>query len=160
MAMQSHIIYGYGFNLPEIDTQTMAAFIENHKDAIQHIITDQSVTLDSTKLQHSDENIVIEYLEKLAALLPEDYLGFGFDDALNRIIALVIEQETKLPVTYEHGQEDCMGGECIILPETMPWQCTSYHDLTEEKLNEILLPYMQELKSETKPEPLAVEYYG
>ncbi len=193
MSMQSDITYGYGFTVENmVFGYNLALFIQKHikhiaaskpaREKFTTEITDRIVNIiENTEIRNSQFNVntpesADEIFETL--LQPEDaqeiadfFESITDDKYFNHngldLIPIVINFETGLETLYVPSQEGCLGANCgaVLLPACMPWQFNEHERAlsSESDLDEIFVPYMQELGIIISPDALgfqAIESFG
>ncbi len=183
MSMRSYFVYGYGFDVDSVDFGTTLKFIYNHASTLLQLYNNKAQeTLDKItadiKANWSDENNDIDdeaidnYFDDI---MDPDDVSDDIYDALGNItenepedirmfdtVAQIMTRETGITINYEQGQPDeCVGDPALIFPMCYPWECNEKEkNLTEDDLNDILTPYINEFGLESKPMSLEIEYYG
>ena len=142
MSSRSYIVKGYGFTLEDVSEDTRKDFIRKHYKSVVDIADEITSDMDEEEIEEEIEEILDDN-----------------PDEIGKYIAEIITTETFIPVNYEEGQSDCYGSESILLYEGMPWDFKNIRNLTEEKLQNILRPYSEELGA-GQPEPVEIEYFG
>lgn len=151
MSMQTDCIYGYGFKVYASD-EDLRQFIIKHKDVIPFLSRGREL-LDYTENCRPDE-----FNPK------EDFFDWENeatgDEGIYGLIADVMYKETGIVFEYRIAQDD---GEddVIILPQMYPWHMNETEkSLTQEKLEEILKKYIEDLGGQLVPEYIRLEYFG
>lgn len=131
------IIYGYGFPVDNVSTDTLRDFIRNHRTTIKNNLTKDNIEL----LNTVDNN---ESIEDTFDDLPCHLTG---NEGLRSIIANIMASEQNICFQYEPGTPfSKTNRESIILQTAMPWEFTqSDKCLDEDRLFEICKSYMTEL---------------
>lgn len=173
MSSSTSIIYGYGFEVPDVDGKTILQFLQNHASSLMQMgkrETNVAILLNDLDIETIDSGENIEILATNKCISEELYNALGElsnDDIAftyaKDIVAIIIEHETGIGIDYQRGQSDeCEGDESLIFHEAMPW---CYNDkeksLTENSLHKILKPYATELGiDESEITDLKIEYFG
>lgn len=135
--MQTEIIYGFGFEVTDIEEGTLFDFIKNHKTA----------ALKNKLLIPNDD-----------AVYPETQCTVTETEGLNASIQNIMQTETGIDFEFRIEQET--EREFIILHECMPWMYnTAETALTEESLTQICKKYMSELNINEDPTYIRLEYF-
>lgn len=158
MASKSNIVYGYGFYLNfQIKTKDIVEFIKRHKDSF---------------CKSDDEKEAFNVLEDTdKGIYSYTYADEFFDDyniccdysnfcGIGAVISNVIQRETGIFFSYQREFDD-VAYSAILLPESLPWGFNKTElNLTQDKVDEILISYMKELNVDIKPDYVHVEYFS
>ncbi len=151
MSMQTDCVYGYGFKVYASD-ESLRSFCKKHRETILKLKAGKDI-IDYMD-QHSDESFNPK----------EDFFDYENeatgDTGFYGLIADVMNEETGIVFEYRIAQ-DPDDDEVIILPQTYPWFFNEIEkELTQEKLDDILKGYINDLGGQLKPEHIRLEYFG
>lgn len=136
--MQTEIIYGFGFEVTDVEEAALIDFIKNHKTA----------ALKNKLLLPNDDETVY----------PETRCKVTETEGCNASIENIMQTETGVDFEFRIEQETQR--EFIILRECMPWMYnTAEMNLTEESLTQICKKYMSELDINENPTNIRLEYF-
>lgn len=128
MSMQTSISYGYGideYNLAKISNKNLANFAKKHLPSTYWEKNIQTMSTDDILEE-------IETFEDKTSATEGSYA----------VISSVITEETGIEFAYEETEY----GKAIMMYQGLPWHFDQKtKDLTEDKLKEILQPYLTEL---------------
>ena len=151
MSMHETQIYGYGFPCLFSD-DAFYDFVKNHKDTFCHSDVENQLFNDIMK-QTDDYDV-----------LCENYASHVSDECgVGSVIANIMERETGILFEYRPNNSDCDTDASILLAEGMPYQFNDTEKaLTKDKLKEVIVKYMTELKMDitTYPSELCLSYFG
>ena len=159
MSCNTDIVYGYGFELGDLDKDLFAVFLKTHKN---------------TLCEDDFDKKYYDMFEKLSEMcyemedLEEIFEGFSCDtseqNGIGAVISSIIYRETGIRFEYQPGQAECDGEASVLFSETYPWNFNEVErELTEDAMQEICKEYMTELGiscNENMPGFLRIEYYG
>lgn len=172
MSMRSSFVYGYGFETANIYFGETLMFIRNHRDSFRKTLPahksgyidtflemlDKMKNEDFMHIQNIDD-ISTDMYDVISEISPDIDTRYLFD-----IVANMIETETGISFEYQPGQSDegCVGSAAIIMPQCYPWQYNKIEkNLTIEKLENILTPYVKEFNMDPKEiTDIEIEYFG
>ena len=151
MSMRTDCIYGYGFRVYASDEQ-LRSFIHKHKNVI--LCLSQGRELLDYEAANSGESFNPK----------EDFYDWQNeatgDEGFYGMVADVMYKETGIVFEYRNAQDDDED-DAIILPQTYPWHLNSKEkELTQEKLDELLKVYIDDLGGQLKPDYIRLEYFG
>ena len=90
---------------------------------------------------------------------------YDFDSLYSNLVELtsqVMTEETGINFEYFEAQEDCIGNDCIMMTQNMPWAFNKTEiKQTKKSIDEILNKYKKELGLDNEtPEEQEIEYFG
>lgn len=157
MSCKSSFSYGYGFDCSILKPVDIFNFVINHeKTLLKRHDEDELKFLQYVKNKINENNIVDkDCLEDCCITC--DVTGH---QGVEAIISNIMTTETNINFQFEPGCEDL--SDCaIILAECMPWSFNETEkNLTENILETILNGYIKELRLDTTPQYMALEYFG
>ena len=152
MSMGSSFIYGYGFNC-DCEDKKLIDFIKTHKE-----------TFCKSEIEAKLYDEMLRYTENEYDL--EDFFGYyscesNGIEGNGAVISNIMSRETGIRFMYCQPDGNCDTWASIVFKEGYPWQLNEVEkNLTEEKLGEICMRYMEELGILELPDYLSLEYYG
>ena len=178
--MSSSFVYGYGFETANIYFGETLMFIRNHRDSFKKILPARKSRYADTFLEMLDkmknedfmhiqniDDISTDMYDVIGEIYTENPVVMDPDASTNYlldIVAAIIETETGISFEYQPGQSDegCVGSAAIIMPRCYPWEYNEIEkNLTIEKLENILTPYVKEFNMDPKEiTDIEIEYFG
>lgn len=154
MSMSSSFVYGYGFAC-DWDVKKFIEFVKAHRDTFRRS-SEEAEMYDELIAFTGDENE--DDLDGLFGDYEPDRCGwFG----VGAVIANIMYRETNISFSFCIADGDCNTDAAIVFAKTYPWWYNETEkNLTERKLYEICLKYMDELGIKGAPEHLELEYWG
>lgn len=151
MSMRTSIVHGYGFEMHG-DENVIANFVNKHAATIVKRNKSLEISLLNDCHYENIDNIIDDYDD-----IECDVTGH---QGLVAIIANIISEETGISFQYESGDDACGSSPTILFCEAYPWQMNEIEkQLTEDKLENIINKYIDELGIITTKGYMEVEYY-
>ena len=159
MSCSTDIVYGYGFEVANLDKDLFAEFLKNHKNTLCKEDCYKSYYDSFEKL--SEDDFEMEDLEEV-------FEGFSCaasgSNGLGAVVSSIMYLETGIRFEYQPGQAECDGEASVLFSEAYPWNLNEVEKgLTQDAMQEVLKKYMAELgilSNENLPDFLRVEYFG
>ncbi len=153
MSMETSFVYGCGFEISSVKTETIVRFIKNHKKAFCETVSDPALYDELVKTEDIDE--ARELLESCTCII-------SGREGMYSVVSNIISSETGISFQYEPGQDDCIGEASILLSDTMPWSLNKKEmDLTWKSFVDVLTPYVKELGlDQSVIGRVEIEYFG
>lgn len=167
MSTRSYFVIGYGFSVEGIKIEDTLRFIQKHgADLMRSACNDDVYYAGIVELLMAihNENIGPEY--KITQDFAEVLEGLdisGNDDAYwgLDLVSDIINEEHDLQVSFEVGQDDCVGGPCMIIPAMMAWDYSDRVKNSDKlEISRLLGDYAKELGLDSEVTELEVEYFG
>lgn len=153
MSMKTSIVYGYGFEIGELDVNAFRDFLKSHKDTFVKTEEDKKIYEDLLALDSHKE-------------LDEYCLNVGYScdtkgtEGIGAVISNIMTRETGIRFSYEPGCGDCGSEASVVLAESQPWYMNEKEKaLTENGINKIFSMYAEELDIDGV-DYQEIEYYG
>ena len=154
MSCKTSIAYGYGFDFGGLTVENFEKFVINHASTIKESLNESALAL---LLCAENDKDFTNTFDDLGDHVIE-CMTTGYESYL-AIVSNIMSAETDITFQFEPGQDG--GEEHVMLRESMPWDFSEKEiNLTNEYLDQILNNYITELKLNSKPQYVAVEYFG
>lgn len=158
MSMKSSIVYGYGFNVGEIETTKMVDFIKNHKEAFCSDDYEKDIF---NSLENAEDGIYTYDSADDYFIDMEYECDEGCSIGCGSVVANIMARETGIRFEYQQGDGEIGSKPAVMFSESYPWDLNEAEkNLTKDKCEEICKKYMQELGIDGYLGYLEVEYFG
>lgn len=154
MSMSSSFVYGYGFAC-DFEVKKFIEFVKAHRDAFCR--SPKEVEMYDELMAFTGDEDEEDLDELFEDYEPDRHGGYG----TGTVIANIMCRETYVTFAFHHSDDECDTDASIVFEQTYPWWYNETEkNLTERKLYEICLKYMDELGIKGAPEHLELEYWG
>lgn len=139
MSCSTDVVYGYGFEVKNLDKDLFADFFKNHQNTLRKEDYYKKYCDAFEKLSESDfEMADLEKVFGSFACEPSGLNGLG------AVVSSIMYLETDIRFEYQPGQADEQPS--VLFSETYPWNFNEVErELTEDAIREICKKYMTEL---------------
>lgn len=152
MSMRNSFIYGYGFNC-DCEDEKLIDFIKAHKKTFCKSEIEEK--LYDEMLKYTENEYDLEDFFDRYSCESNGMKGNG------AVISNIMSRETGIHFMCCQPYGDCYACASIVFEKGYPWQLNDIEkNLTEEKLEEICMIYMEELGILELPDYFSLEYYG
>lgn len=149
MSSSTSIIYGIGSKICQ--SESIGKFLKDHEKSLRNASINKldDILKDASYLKAEELYNKYEFYEN----------NLTSTEGLNGIITEVIFQETGIRLDYQKEQDTDQ--EYILFSESLPWYMNEEErNLTENKLNQIMIKYFSELQIDYLFEDIKLEYFG